>query len=299
MHKRDAGNFPLSRWLNSSTGSQYGRKGPRADAWLAIQSTIWCTLSYPLPAINLLKTQCKLMMKPILTYGLPAMGICRNFPRTLVFAPKKVLGLDFKHLFMEQEIYRIKDIILYMHLRATTGKLYRTSFEILFIELGLGTNLSKISKESIAGLATLSLATSSLLFLSQHKLVLKHDIKLKIPRQGDSILMSQFLHHNISIPDLARLNRCRLHLQAYFLSDITTRDGIYISDPAWFGEAQFNPIKAQFWPRQLKPPKADWQLRREALPLCFLARGRRLRKPLGSWLFSRSYWHLFFNSSLT
>ncbi len=37
-------------------------------------------------------------MQPILHYGLPALGICRNFPRKMVFAPHKYMGLGFKHL---------------------------------------------------------------------------------------------------------------------------------------------------------------------------------------------------------
>jgi hypothetical protein len=52
----------------------------RPEVWLAITSTIWKTLTYPLPALNLTKEQCEKIMAPILQYGLPNMGVCRNFP---------------------------------------------------------------------------------------------------------------------------------------------------------------------------------------------------------------------------
>jgi len=55
------------------------------EVWLALQSTILRTLYYPLPALRLTKAQCKAIMSPPLQYCLPALGICRNFPRLLVF----------------------------------------------------------------------------------------------------------------------------------------------------------------------------------------------------------------------
>jgi hypothetical protein len=58
------------------------------ESWLAIQSTIWRTLSYPLSAINLTEDQCDMTIRPILTYGLPSIGVCHNYPRKLVYAPK-------------------------------------------------------------------------------------------------------------------------------------------------------------------------------------------------------------------
>jgi hypothetical protein len=48
-------------------------------------------------------------MRPLLLYCLPALGICRNFPRALVFGPMEYSGLGFKHLFTDQEIARLQD----------------------------------------------------------------------------------------------------------------------------------------------------------------------------------------------
>jgi len=84
----------------------------RTELWVALQSTIWRTLSYPLPAINLSKTQWKKIMCILLSYALPAMGICRTFPRAIVFAPEKYLGLGLCHLHTMQEITRVQDLII-------------------------------------------------------------------------------------------------------------------------------------------------------------------------------------------
>jgi len=52
---------------------------PKDDAWLAFNSTIWKSLTYPLPALNLSKAECEKIMMPVLQYLLPALGVCRNF----------------------------------------------------------------------------------------------------------------------------------------------------------------------------------------------------------------------------
>jgi hypothetical protein len=53
------------------------------------------------------------------------------------------------------------DLIHHTYLDWITGQLYRTPYELLLTELGLGSNLSSISNEVIHALATTSLVTSS------------------------------------------------------------------------------------------------------------------------------------------
>jgi hypothetical protein len=68
----------------------------RSDVWLALNMTIFRTLCYPLSATNLTKVQCEKLMSPLLYYALPAIGVCRTFPRDIVFAPAKFGGLGVK-----------------------------------------------------------------------------------------------------------------------------------------------------------------------------------------------------------
>jgi hypothetical protein len=64
----------------------------KEEAWLALTSTIWRTLCYPLNATNLSIAQCEAIMSPVLRYALPAMGVCRTFPRALVFSSTQYMG---------------------------------------------------------------------------------------------------------------------------------------------------------------------------------------------------------------
>jgi hypothetical protein len=64
----------------------------RHEVHLALHSTLWKTLSYPLPCTTLSKRQCEEIMAPALHQALPAMGVCRNFPRHVVHGPVSHMG---------------------------------------------------------------------------------------------------------------------------------------------------------------------------------------------------------------
>lgn len=141
----------------------------KEDAWLSFQSTIWKSLTYPLPAVNISKEACKRIMAPVLHYLLPAIGVCRNFPRKLVYAPEKYMGLGIRNLYTVQETMRATDILSQVFRRSTSGRLYRSSLELLLIELGMGSELHLIPGEMLDNLTTDSLVKSTCQYLRQIK----------------------------------------------------------------------------------------------------------------------------------
>ncbi len=50
------------------------------------------------------------------------------------------------------------------------------------------------------------------------------------PRENDKVIMDIIVDQPIDPLEIARLNRCRVFLQALFLSDIMTADGKYIEN---------------------------------------------------------------------
>jgi hypothetical protein len=116
------------KWTDNLRTGSLGR----SDVWIALQSTILRTLTYPLPALRLTKAQCESILAPILQYCLPAMRICRNFPRSLVFSTLDYMGLNILHLYYIQEIARIKDVIFHTFNDTLTGRLYKTSMELFY-----------------------------------------------------------------------------------------------------------------------------------------------------------------------
>jgi hypothetical protein len=164
----------------------------KEEAWLALQSTILRMLYYPLPALRLSKAQCESILAPLLRFCLPSLGICRNFPRKLVFSTFDYKGLNFLHQFTIQEIYRLKDIIFPTANDTLTGRLYLSSLELLLLVLGCNTRYLW-DPALIDLLATDSLIKSTWCFLFTYGIFLVHSVCLDLPREKDSFIMEVLL----------------------------------------------------------------------------------------------------------
>jgi hypothetical protein len=222
--------------------------------------------------------------------ALPALGICRTFPRELVFAPQDFFGLGIQHLFTLQEIFPLKDLIAHSHLRSITGQLYTTSLEFLHLELGSFLPLSSFTFEDTEHLVTQSLVKSSWQFLNKRKLSLQTDLNLPPQRENDSVLMELAFNYTKNWLATRAINRCRLYLYAFFVSDIACASGVQLLDEAWNGDPNLNSHRANSWPNQGKPTLNDWDTWRTFLKACVLGRGRYLKNPLGHWLVKDHSW---------
>lgn len=228
----------------------------RQEVWLAMTTTVWHSLCYPLSSINLSKHQCKQLMKPLLQYALPALGVCRTFPRDIVFAPSQFGGLGIRHLYTTQEITLLKDIISHTARGSLLGELYRQSLSTLILEIGLGTKLHQINYTLYGPLVTCSLIKSLWSFFCTHQLDLHHNIDLLPQCLDDQPIMPAITSLNLPPHQLICINRCHLYLHSYWLSDLTDGSGEVIVDNAWLGRPM-HPDRADTWPRQGKPSPSD------------------------------------------
>jgi hypothetical protein len=174
-------------------------------------------------------------MSPVLHYALPVMGVCRNYPRALVFSPTKYSGIGIKHIHTLQEIAWIKDIIQHVHDKTTTGQLYQTTLEHLILEVGVNTNLTLVDFSKYNILATNSLIKSTWGFLYENQITIEHNITVPKNTVNDIPIMLQFIQLPTTSEELVALNQCHLYLQAYFVSDLATASGETLSYHAWEG----------------------------------------------------------------
>jgi hypothetical protein len=221
------------------------------------------------------------------------MGVCRQFPRKLVFSTLDYLGLNFLHLYYLQEIARIKDIIFHTFNDSLTGKLYKSSMELFFIELGIDPQYSCLDPNIIEALTTPTLIKSTMLFLVKNNIQIKHPISILPQREHDQFIMTVLLQFPIPIHELLACNQCRLFLKAWFISDIATGDRRLITEEAWTGQHVNTSSKAQSWPYHPKPSRATWLTWQKWISKAFLSRGRRFRQPLGKWLRWEDSWKWF------
>jgi hypothetical protein len=257
----------------------------KEEAWLALTSTIWRTLCYPLNATNLSLAQCEAIMSPVLRYALPAMGVCRTFPRALVFSSTQYMGLGIRHIHTLQEITRLKDIINHTYTNTTTGHLYRASIEHLILELDMDTDLSVVNYKKFQGLATNSLIKSTWEFLYTHKIRLKHDIEIPKNTSRDIPLMILLCTQDLTSQELEAINQCRLYLKAYYISNITTASGKGLSLHAWEGVPRDNGATNRLsWPNQGIPSKSSWDIWRKCLKRNIISRGLRIKQEIREWI---------------
>ena len=69
------------------------------------------TMEYPLLALTLSEAECNKIMAPILSGGLPNMGIGRNMAISLVYAPLKTQGLNLNTLYTTQGLVQIRALL--------------------------------------------------------------------------------------------------------------------------------------------------------------------------------------------
>jgi hypothetical protein len=83
--------------------------------------------------------------------------------------------------------------------------------------------------------------------------------------------------------DLTDINRCRVYLRVFFLSDIANIQGDTIEEWAIKGERSNARHSTWHWPVQQKPPRTMWNKWKDAL-IAFFNDETTLTTPMGDWL---------------
>jgi hypothetical protein len=110
------------------------------DAWLALRSTIWKTLEYPLTCTTLTEKQCEQIMRPAMSAGLTKSHICRSFPTSLLHAgaEAEASGAGLPHLFAVQGIARLSILVSHSPEGSITSLLLWAAMEAALQEAGCG-----------------------------------------------------------------------------------------------------------------------------------------------------------------
>jgi hypothetical protein len=120
-------------------------------------------------------------------------------------------------------------------------------------------------------------------FISEHKIHLEWDDFPLVPEQmvHDRFLTELFAQFTTEKLQLRALNRCRAHLQAYTLVDVTTCDGLQISKTAFDLRFDTSTPSKYIWPPQQLIP-SDKSLWQTFITETF-GEHRRLHTPMGLW----------------
>ncbi len=257
---------------------------PRSLSWKALLTTIMRKLLYPTPVTYFTRAECTYIMAPVLRVALSHSGVCRTIPRSIVHAPLKYQGLAVPDLYIEQGFGKLVRLLKFGRAStAITSNLIRHSGEAMKMELGLNGFLFQQDYTKFHGIISPSWIKETWRFLVEHDICVSDDLlDFGHLREHDRLLMEGFADLHLAATDLAKINVCRLHLQALTIADITEGTGERITRDAWNGKRSLTHTLRYKWGLQPSPPASFWQTWQRALAhLC--GRDRRLLQPLGNW----------------
>jgi hypothetical protein len=207
----------------------------------------WCTvhttcLAWRMahPQLPFSYKECEDVQRSVIAAVLPKMGIVRNAARKVVFGTAKYGGLGLDHLATFQNYSRLQYLIGHIRSKSITSKLIRHQLDCTQLEIGcsaqvLGQDFIRYSQ------AILCPNWITAIWESLHACKATVIINLEwIPqpaRIGDITIMEELTGYGlVNKRDLADINRCRVYLRVFFISDIVNIQGDTIEDWAITGE---------------------------------------------------------------
>ena len=257
------------------------------DVLPLIKSTILKKLEYPMALTTLDAAQWQDIMSPVLQVCLPKAGVCRNFPRSVVFAPLNYQGLGIPHPFGCQVYKHLEMLLRHMSNRTKTGTYMDANIQAHQLETGTSFGILQQVYCNTAILASDTWIKRVWKELEALDMYVAFDSPaLTFRCQHDTLLVDLFIELEVDQDELLWLNWCRMFLQVCTVSDITTADGRFIRRSIWDGLRDDTVRSPYQWPRTVRPSRQHWELWQTTLSSALLtAYGPRhpLRQPLGHW----------------
>ena len=234
---------------------------PPATSWLALNTTLMKTLEYPLPSTTLTPKQCQQILWPALQIALPMSKIQRRIPRTLLHSPISTMGMGLPSLYLTQLYSHIMVLLRHGHTPTTTGQLLRASMELLRLELGTDHFPLNLPWHKWGHLATPTWLTATWQSLTEQGLSITDTLDSPTPLRTLDIPFMEFFVPRINNPGLLRhLNRCRMHLHIFWLSEVLTTNGKQLDPSILRGQRSLSWASRCHWPPQGSFLPSDWML---------------------------------------
>jgi hypothetical protein len=182
---------------------------------------------FSIPALTLSQEQCNKIQGPALHATLSKLHLNRNTSRSVVFGPSKYAGLGLPSLYTSGSIGQLRLFIGHLRLKDKTARLILIDMSYIQLLVGSITLFFNLPFQRYSHSVDHSWLVSIWRLISDTKLQLavRQSIIPLQPRDGDVALMDYFTQLKLPNKQLQQLNRCRVYLQVFFLSDICTADG--------------------------------------------------------------------------
>jgi hypothetical protein len=245
------------------------------------------SLAYGTPATTLSYKECEYVQREVIAAILPKMGIVRNAARKVVFGTAKYCDMGLDHLATIQNYSRLQYLIGHIRSKIITSKLIRHQLYYTQLEIGcsaqvLGQDYTRYSQAILCPNWITAIQESVHACKST---VAINSYWIPQPARIEDVTIMEELTGSALVNkiDSTDINRCRIYLRVFFLSDIVNIQGAPIKEWAITGERSKASHSTWHWPVQQKPPRNMWNKWKAALIAVFHDE-TTLTAPMGDWL---------------
>jgi hypothetical protein len=191
------------------------------------------------------------------------MHVNRSLPRTLAFAPPKLLRLGLQHHYCVQGTNHIKQIIQHVRQHNKNRKMYIMVFEYAQLLASVAFPILQHPCPTLPHMTDLLIVTiRQFLAESTLNIVIPQLYTPQPLRDNNSNIMSEVMKIEKSPIAIQGVNQCRLFLQVTWLSEMTDPQGTSILPEIFeFTRTNTNVSRSNLkWPIQVLLPKKSWEV---------------------------------------
>ena len=250
------------------------------DAWIIYESRYRAIARYPLPVTMFTKKECELIQKPFIHALLPKLGMNRNMPRVVIYGPKELGGLELMDLRIEQVTAQWETT------RGHLRRLDRAGHGLYINAHNLQVEIGSESPFYLLDPSTYNYATENTRWTYLWKELYNKGLDMEIydfwtPKgkgENDSNIMDVAIRDEIirhsKWPLMHHINRCRMYVRAFHISDLT-KDGVNIHPDFMNGNERGDKTQVSI-PDIRRPTTSQWKVWKSFLHRNFLSPGMRI-----------------------
>jgi hypothetical protein len=251
-------------------------------------------MTYTLPALACDEEELQQVQSAVLPALLNQLGVHSKYPTALCHAPTIYAGLDIADLRTESGVSLLKALRDSVFANTKHGRMMITSIKTSQLESGLHLPLLLLNPATTVSYLTPTWITTIRQYLYNHgmSVELTDQLDMTPSCHKDQLLMDPARLSQYTKDEQLDLNLVRIHLQAVYISDLSTGDGLSLRRNSINGFPDSASTSSYDWPRQPILTKKQRNRRRRYMNDQFLlSDGKRLKQPLGKWIHTnRNHW---------
>jgi hypothetical protein len=206
----------------------------KGDSGLAYNSFYLPSIGYGTPATTLTQQESYNIQKPVVNAIFPKMGISRKAHLGVVFGTARFGGLGLEHLAAYKGNNRLQYLMGHLRCNSTTGKLMCSMLDYTQLECGCSGN---VLEQDYGRYARVLMTENWITGIWEHLYSCKSTLKIiaewkPLPNCKNDFIMMEALTETeeLTAKELKEINRFRIYLQVFYISDIASQDGQGIAD---------------------------------------------------------------------